>query len=133
MVEPSNPALDQLNHWAERGNRWAARYLAEHLKQLDGGNLEDALIALGQFSDHDMERLLLFASKEQLSNREITNALTMLPLSLSDDPRAQLELLSARKNKVLRVTRNDLSKQRSQALNAIDGFAAEIRSKGNSR
>ena len=50
VVGPSNPTQDRLNHWVERGNQWAAQYLAKHLKQLDGGNLEDALIALGQFS-----------------------------------------------------------------------------------
>ncbi len=135
VVGPSNPTLDRLNYWSERGNRWAAQYLAKHLKQLDGGNLEDALIALGQFSDHDMQRLLLFADKGLLSKRELTHALTMLPLSLSDNPRAQLDLLSARKSKIMGVTRKDLSEQRTLALNAINDFASEIRSKnpGNRR
>lgn len=128
VVEPSNPTLDRLNYWAERGNRWAAQYLAAHLKQLDGGNLEDALIALGQFSDHDMQRLLIFANEGLLSKHEFTDAITMLPLSLSDNPDAQLGLLSARKSKVMAVTRKDLSEQKTQALSAINGFAAEIRS-----
>ncbi len=108
VIGLSNTALGQLNHWAEQGNRWAAEYMAKHVKQLDGGNLEDALIALGQFSDHDMKRLLLFANKGLLSKRELTDALTMLPLSLSDNPRAQLALLSARKRRVMHVTRKDL-------------------------
>ncbi len=129
VVGPSNPTQDQLNHWAERGNRWAAQYLAKHLKQLDGGNLEDALVALGQFSDHDMERFLLFAQKGLLSKRELTDALTMLPLSLSDNAHAQLDLLSARKSRVMGVTRKDLSDQKTQALYAISDFASEIRSK----
>lgn len=129
MIGTSNPVLGQLNHWAEQGNRWAAQYLAKHARQLDGGNLEDALVALGQFSDHDMERLLIFANKGLLSKRELTDALTMLPSSLSDNPHAQLQLLSTRKSKVTRVTRKDLSQQRAQALTAISDFAAEIRSK----
>lgn len=129
VIAKSNSTQDQLNHWAEQGNRWAAQYLAKHLKQLDGGNLEDALIALGQFSDHDMERLLLFSKKGLLSKRELTDTLTMLPLSLSDDPHAQLELLSARRSKVMRITRKNLSEQKRQALNAINGFASEVRSK----
>jgi hypothetical protein len=129
VVKSSNTNLDQLNHWVERGNGWAAQYVAKHLKQLDGGNLEDALTALGRFSDHDMERLLFFANKGLISKRELEDSLTMLPLSLSDDPRAQVHLLSARKSKVMRVTRKDLLEQRTQALSAINNFASEIRSK----
>jgi hypothetical protein len=131
VVGPSNSTQAQLNHWAERGNRWAAQYLAKHLKQLDGGNLEDALIALGQFSDHDMERILLLSKNGLLSKRELTDALKMLPPSLSDNPHAQLELLSARRSKVMGVTRKDLSGQKTQALSAINGFASEIRSKNS--
>jgi hypothetical protein len=88
IIGSSNTKLNRLNHWVEQGNRWAAQYLAKHLKQLDGGNLEDALVALGQFSDHDMESLLSFANRGLLSKHEFTDALTMLSLSLSDNPRA---------------------------------------------
>jgi hypothetical protein len=129
VIGSSNASLDRLDHWAEEGNRWAAQYLAKHLNQLDGGNLEDALVALGQFSDHDMESLLLFAKKGLLSKQELTDALTMLPLSLSDNPRAQLDLLSARKGKVIHVSRKNLWEQREQSLGAIDEFEAEIRSR----
>lgn len=129
VVGPSNLAQNRLNRWAVRGNRWAAEYLAKHLKQLDGGNLEDALIALGQFSDHDMERLLLFANKGLLSKGELKDALTMLPLSLSDNPHGQLDMLRERKIKLQGVTRNDLSTQKTWALTAINDFASEIRAK----
>jgi hypothetical protein len=78
-IGSSNTGISQLNHWVEQGNRWAAQYLAKHMKQLDGGNLEDARIAVGQFSDRDMEHLLLFAKKGLLSKRELADALTMLP------------------------------------------------------
>jgi hypothetical protein len=135
MIGSSDANLNRLNHWVEQGNRGAAQYLAKHLKQLDGGNLEDALIALGQFSDHDMERLLFFANKRLLSKHELADALTMLPLSLSDNPRAQLDSLTLRRSKAVRITRPDLLEQRAQALGAIDNFTSEIRSKnpGNDR
>jgi hypothetical protein len=107
----------------------SSQYLAKHLKQLDGGNLEDALVALGQFSDHDMERLLFFAKSGLLSKHELSDALTMLPLSLSDNPRAQLDSLGRRRSNIMRITQKDLSEQRAQALSAIDEFASEIRSK----
>ena len=129
VIGSSNDNLNRLNYLVETGNRWAAQYSAEHLKELDGGNLEDALIALGQFSNHDAQRLLLFANNGLLSKRELTDALTMLPLSLSDNPHAQLISLQSRRDKVMRVTRADLQKQRAQALAAIDTFVSEITSR----
>lgn len=129
VIGSSNANINQLILSVEKGNRWAAQYLAKHLRKLDGGNLEDSLIALGQFSDRNMERLLIFANKNQLSRHEFTDALTMLPLSLSDNPLAQLESLKARRNSLMRVTRKDLLEQRAQAIKAIDGFVSEIRSK----
>lgn len=128
-IGSSNANLNQLIHSVKQGNRWAAQYLAKHLRKLDGGNLEDSLIALGQFSDHNMERLLIFANKSQLSKHELTDALTMLPLSLSDNPQAQLASLKARRSSVMRVTRKELTEQRALALRAIDDFVSEIRSK----
>ena len=128
VIRSSNENLHRLNRFVEVGNPWAAQYSAEHVKELDGGNLEDALIALGQFSNHNMTRLLLFAKNRLLSERELSDALTMLPLSLSDNPDAQLKALNQRRSKVVGVTRKDLMPQRREALAAIDAFASEIRS-----
>jgi hypothetical protein len=78
---------------------------------------------------------LFISSEGLLPKSELTDALTMLPLSLSDNPRAQLDSLNLRRSKVVRVTQKDLLEQRTQALSAIDNFASEIRSKnpGNDR
>ncbi len=129
IIESSNANLNQLIHLVEQGNQWSAQYLVKYLRTLDGGNLEDSLIALGQFSDHSMERLLIFAKKGQLSKQEFNDALTMLPLSLSDNPSGQLDSLRARRNRVVHVTRRDLFEQKALALSAIDNFVSEIRSK----
>ena len=129
VIGSSNDSLNRLNRLVETGNRWAAQYSAEHLKELDGGNLEDALIALGQFSNHDVQSLLTLAKKGLLTKRELADVLTMLPLSLSDDPHAQLSSLRSRRDKVVKVNRTDLQKQKAQALTAIDAFMSEITSK----
>jgi hypothetical protein len=129
VIGSSNDSLNRLNRLVETGNRWAAQYSAEHLKELDGGNLEDALIALGQFSNHDVQSLLILANKGLLTKRELADVLTMLPLSLSDDPHAQLSSLRSRRDKVVKVNRTDLQKQKAQALTAIDAFMSEITSK----
>jgi len=127
VIESSNANLNHLIHSVENGNRWAAQYLAKHLKSLDGGNLEDSLIALGQFAGRHMEYFLDFAKEGSISDHELKDALTMLPLSLSDNPTAQLKALKARKTRVMKVTRADLRKQRVTALKAIDDFVSEIR------
>lgn len=129
VIASSNEKLDKLLHFVEGGNRSAAEYLAGHLNTLDGGNLEDSLVALGQFSDHRMEALLDFAKDGRLSEHELREALTMLPLSLSDNPRAQLNVLKARRRCVTRVSRKDLAQVKDAALNAIDDFLAEIKAK----
>lgn len=126
IIAASNDDLSRLNHRAEQGDHWAAEYLAQHLKKLYGGNLEDALRALGQFSDHDMEGLLFFGNRELLSKHELVDALTMLPLSMSDEPKAQLNLLEARRSRIMRIRRTEVSEQKAQALKAIDDFISEI-------
>lgn len=127
LIGESNNLLLKLNDWTKKGNPWMAQYLAEHLKNLDGGNLEDALIALGEFSERDMARLLFFAHDGILSGPELDDALTMLPLSLSDNAVAQLRLLELRRQKVASITRKELSQQRVLALAAIDGSIREVR------
>jgi hypothetical protein len=123
----SNADLNRLNNLVRHGNRWSAEIAARNLRQLDGGNLEDTLIALGEFSEKDMERLLLFSKEGLLSRRDLSNALTMLPLSVSDQPDAQLTAVRARRKKVLAVSRKELSEQKVQAVKALDEFVAEIR------
>lgn len=129
VINSSNTTRDRLNRFVGKGNRWAAQVSARHLNTLAGGNLEDALVALGQFGDHDMQRLFVFANRGLLSERQLTDTLTMLPLSLSDNAAAQLQVIRARRDKAIRVSRKDLLNQRRQAVKALDTFAAEIRSK----
>lgn len=129
LAASSNANLKQIEAALRQGNRWAARYVAPHLKDLGGGNLEDSLVGLGEFSEHDMVYLLLLRKQGLLSENELSDSLTMLPLSLTDNPRAQLQRLNVRRDKAARVRRPGLSKERDHALSAIDGFASEIRSK----
>jgi hypothetical protein len=110
-----------------KGDDGSARNLIGRLKDMDGGNLEDALVALGQFSDIHMDAFLAFAQQGLLSQRELTDALIMLPLSLGDDQSAQLSALQDRKHKVQHVTRTDLLEQRALALQAIDKAIDEVK------
>ena len=127
--------LDRLEHSTGQGNRWSALYLAKHLGQLDGGNLEDAWAALGKFSDHDddMERLLVFARDGVLSKFEFKRSLIMVPDSVVDDLHARLRLMRQRRAKLLRVHRRELSNQRAEGIASIDVSISEIQSHLNDR
>lgn len=131
-IQDSNEKMDALDALVSNGKRSAAAYLAPHLRQLDGGNLEDALIALGVFAESNMEGFLDLENRGQLTSSEASDSLTMLPLSLSDEPRAQLVTMRRRRAAVMGVSRTDLAKVKAQAMSAIDKFIAQIKSVGTS-
>jgi hypothetical protein len=125
-VGTSNELLQSLLKSVAGGSKSAAEYLASHLQQLDGGNLEDSLIALGQFSETHMDAFFGLAASGALSDNQLRRALTMLPLELSDEPNAQLSEMKKRRSKVEKVTGAALSRYRKEALAEIDAFIAEI-------
>jgi hypothetical protein len=126
-VGTSNERLQIINNLVSNGNYSAAQYLASHLRQLDGGNLEDALIALGQFSEKEMEGFLDLARLHMLTRHQLSDSLTMLPLSMSDEPKAQLAAMERRRAAVNRISQKALKKCKTVALAAIDDFEMEIK------
>lgn len=127
VVGSSNMNLQRLQRAVKNGNPAAGKYLAVNLKHLDGGNLEDSLIALGQFSETRATSFLSFAEKGYITNQELEDAVTMLPLSLSDDENAQLAAMETRAKKIGEVTCDELKNQRALALDEIRKFMSEIR------
>jgi hypothetical protein len=123
-----NDKLDRLQRIVERGNPWGARYLVKHLRGLDGGNLEDSFAALGQFGDLRAADLLRFAKMGLLRNRDLANAMTMLPLSTGDDLDEQLKAMQKRRDSMEKVRDNDQAEKKTIALETIDAFMAEIAS-----
>ena len=126
VIFSSEAKRGRLIHSVERGNRWAAQYLADHLSNLDGGELEDSLIALGQFADRHPERLLVFVKEGHLADYNLKSAMIMFPLSLGESPGAQLDALKARRQRIKGVTRADLAQQKLIALQAIDADVKEM-------
>ena len=122
----TNENLNRLVRLVETGNPWSATYLVSHLKHLDGGNLEDSLIAIGMFGDHDAEGLLTFAKSGNLSDRELKSVLMMLPLSMSDDLDTQFRIMQERRMRVARVSRLDLAGKKDMALKSIDEFLTRL-------
>jgi hypothetical protein len=127
VIGSSNSNLLRLNSSIASGNKWAAQYLLSYLNELDGGVLEDALVSLGQFADSDPEEFLSFSLHGEMSEYQMRNAVTMLPLSLSDSPEAQLAFLSVRRTRLIKVSGKNLQIQKNIALSAIDEFELEIK------
>jgi hypothetical protein len=128
-IGDKNYRLNALFRTTSEGNRWAASYLLKHLNKLDGGNLEDAFVAIGQFGDHDMRSLLDYSRQGALPSPILGRVLRMLPLSISDDFGGQLKILEARRRNIEAITQNDLASQKTVAMGAIEQAEARIKSK----
>lgn len=122
-----NAALQQLQKRVTQGNLWAARYLARTLPGLDGGNLEDGLLALGQFADKHPDALLNMVHQGELSLRSMTEALIMHPASLTDDRKATLVGLQRRLRLIYKVHQEALRFEQAEAAQALQQAIANIR------
>jgi hypothetical protein len=109
------------------GNDAAAEYLADHLSSTDGGNLEDALVSLGLYSDKKMQRFMTLAATSRISDMQFSSAVAALPLSLTDDFLGQLSAVLERRCAVARITDRKLTRFRTVALETLAKRAAEIR------
>ena len=118
--------LQALDRLIEQGNKYAARLLAPYVRQLGGGELEDALRALGQFARRDMHDFVKISDSDAITAREFTSALTMLPLDLTDNLDGQLTEMRARRSALDGVTDAGRPERKSAAIAAIDDFIAEI-------
>lgn len=127
----SNSSLIRLNNHAANGNKWAAKYIALHLKYLDGGNLEDAMIALGQFGDSDMKELLMLNHKDIITESNTTRLLVMMPLSVSDNENNQLDLIKQRKSKIFAIHEKELYKIRLLSISALNEMSKTIKNAYN--
>lgn len=102
--------------------------MAPHLKQLDGGNLEDSLIALGMFAKRHPEEFLFLSQNGTISDREFVDSLTMLPSEMTDNLKAQAQEMRARRERIAKVERSDLQEKKDVALKGIDHHLAELAS-----
>jgi hypothetical protein len=121
----------KLKQRVQGGDTSAAILVAEHLHATDGAELEDWLVALGQFSDRKPEVFLDFAKTGRVTTRTLTNAVKILPLDTSDDLPRQLTLLRARATKLRAVSRQDLAEQRHIALKALNEAIVAVEQHAN--
>lgn len=118
--------LNKLRSLVAEGNIWAAKYLAQNIRTQDGGELEDSLVALGEFSEQNMAEFLNLVRSKELTNKEMQDALTMLPLSDSDNGQLQLEIMEKRAALVRAVKAKELYHEKNLAIRYIVDFRNEI-------
>jgi len=62
-----------------------------------------------------------------LTSRESSDALTMLPLSMTDEPKTQLAAMERRRVAATLISQKSLEKYKTVALSEIDQFVTEIK------
>lgn len=125
-IAGTNENLGRLLDSVAQGNRWSAEYLSRNLGTLDGGNLEDAYISLGLFSERRMEVILSYNKIGLMTRGELASALTMLPNELADDQQGQLRRMESRRTEVATCKAQGLDEQKRFALRTVDQFMSEI-------
>ena len=118
--------IQRLDHLIAAGNTPSATLLAPHVRNLDGGELEDALRAFGQYASHHMPEFVSSPIGGALTDREFADALTMLPLDLSDQYDAQLAEMRVRRLALEQTSMPKFQGRKETALASIDAFIAEI-------
>ncbi|MDA8238836.1 MAG: hypothetical protein M0Z67_00530, partial [Nitrospiraceae bacterium] len=112
--------LARLYKYTKQGNKWAIKILIKHTSDLDGGELEDAYIALGESLDIKPRILLVEFKEKKMTENQFTQAVEMLSLSFVDNKKGTLTALEARKRKILSVKDAGLKEQKELAVKAIN-------------
>ena len=117
-----------LSKHVQNGNKVAISFVAESLPNLDGGELEDALRMLGESLTSHPSLLLRMTNNQVLTQTNLEDSVTMLPLRFVDRPKATRSELKFRLKKIREVKDNSLSEQREIAINAlVDAIDSEVK------
>lgn len=107
-------------------NEWAIKILIKHTSDLDGGELEDAYIALGESVDIKPIILLREFKEQRMTENQFAQAVEMLSLSFTDNESGKVLALKARKKKILLIKDVNLKQQKRVAIKAIDSRIGRI-------
>jgi len=109
------------------GSDAAAEFLAAQVASIDGGQLEDALIAIGSYSERNLQGLLRLAQLKKISEKHLSESLVATPLSLADKFADQVAVLSGRRELVSKLSDPSLSYLKTQLLQTLDAAIAETK------
>ena len=123
----SKDVLEKVLGKVSSANKWAALVIASNLRKLDGGDLEDSLIALGA-SINKSPSLLLSLFRDGVINKiELESCCKSTPLDLPENARAHLSYLEKRKRSVSSVKNANLQSAKHLALIYIEQALQETR------
>jgi hypothetical protein len=111
---------------AANGDDDAATSVAAKLVELDGGELEDALIALGAYSSHRMSHFARLSLQGTLKESDFERALVMLPESQVDDLSLQLKTLTARRKLLAGLSDQTYRQLKTRGIQSVDSKISEI-------
>ena len=123
----SKNVLEKVLGKVSNANKWAAVVIASNLRKLDGGDLEDSLVALGVTINKTPSLLLSFYRDGVINKIELESCCRSTPLDLPENARAHLSYLQKRKRSVSSVKTASLQIARSMALIYIEEAIQEVR------
>ena len=116
----SQPLFDKVIGKVSNGNRWAALFIAANLNRLDGGDLEDGLVALGLTMNKDPSLVLRLYRDGIIPEAAFKWCVASRPLKLVDNDTATLAFLKQRRKKILSVKMRELVDAKKTALASLD-------------
>ncbi len=125
--EPDN--LLTLYECSKKGNQWCVDLLVKYLSTLDGGELEDAYIALGESIDSNPTILLEIHRNSQITTDQFQQALIALPLNYVDNKNGALLALKHRENSIASIKSNRLNYQKKSASEFLENQISHITNK----
>lgn len=96
------------------------------LDREDGCNLEDALVALGKFSDIHPSQILSMRKRNLFSDKELELIITMIAPRMADRHKEQSSILSTRIEKFSGIRDPRLLTERSLALKYLRAAKLEV-------
>ncbi|THD60772.1 hypothetical protein [Phenylobacterium sp.] len=128
LIDESPNRFGRLLQLVAAGNRVAAQYLASNFGATDGGNAEDATIALSQFADHAGDQPLLeLVQQGVLSEVQIQDIYGSTSPTFTDRLETQLDELTRRRARLQALHTVTLSKEKSYALDGVGHSISQVR------
>jgi len=118
--------LEKLYKHTSKGNKWGIMFLIKHLNNLDGGELEDAYIALGESIDAMPDALLRANKDNLLTDNQLKQALVMLPDTQHDDKVGSVRTLKNRINKINLINDKSIMYQKKLAVKVINDHIRKL-------
>lgn len=119
VLKSNNKYLLKLYKNARRGSRWSIEIVAKHLSSLDGGNLEDAFVALGESIDVAPNVIFSLYKNQNITKNQFEKIITTLSLKYVDDKKGKIKALETRQIYIKKYTTKKYIEQKNEAISIL--------------